>query len=287
MLARQIARAAHRCSALLVSVLSLSTGCAGESAAHKPCPNPAWAGKCSLRDLKKVEERELPMPYVVYEAIYTPQTNAEYPQFTPGDVRLRFGAPAAQEFALLDHVKSQAMVACRSAAAAISCLPEPASVDVSPFDPEQTAPAEPPTIVGCAAIDSASEQDRLARTRTEGSAVNEHFTFGQGSAALSPDATTSAREVAQRMAVDASLECLGVVGQTAPGESISLAEARARAVKQLLVSLGVDSRRLLTIAANASVAGGGNASKPQPAIDPESRRVSLRVLLQTSPKPAP
>ncbi len=87
------------------------------------------------------------------------------------------------------------------------------------------------------------------------------------------------------MAADPSLECLGVVGQTGPGEPISLAEARARAVKQLLISLGVDSRRLLTIAANSSVYG--TSSNPAPAVDPESRRVSLRVLLQTSGKPAP
>ncbi len=87
------------------------------------------------------------------------------------------------------------------------------------------------------------------------------------------------------MAEDPSLECLGVIGQTTPGEPISLAEARARAVKQLLVSLGVDSRRLQTIAANASVSSAG--LKAAPTIDPENRRVSLRVLLQTSTKPAP
>ena len=263
----------------------MTAGCASESSARKPCPSPAWAGKCIQRELKKVEEREMPMPYVVYEAIYTPEANAEYPQFTPGDVRVRFGTPAAREFALLDHLKPQREVPCHSAAAPVTCLPEAATADVLPFDPEQAAPATPPSIVGCAAIDSASEQDRLSRTRSEGSAVDQRFTFGAGSAALSPDATASAREVAERMAADPNLECLGVVGQTAPGEPISLAESRARAVKQLLISLGVDSRRLLTIAANANVAGGG--PKPPAAADPEIRRVSLRVLLQTSAKPAP
>jgi outer membrane protein OmpA-like peptidoglycan-associated protein len=138
--------------------------------------------------------------------------------------------------------------------------------------------------VGCAAIDSASEQDRLARTQSEGGAINERFSFGQGSSALSPDATNTARDVAKRMTDDPNLECLGLVGQTAPGEPLSLAEARARAVRQLLISLGVDSRRLLTIAANAQVSG---AASKQVALDPDSRRVSLRVLLQTSPKPAP
>jgi len=224
----------------------------------------------------------MPMPYVVYEAVYTPQSNPEYPQFTPGDLHLRFGTPALHEFALLDHLKQQQLVACRSAAAPSSCLPEDVTADVVAFDAEHAPPPAAPSVVGCAAIDAASEQDRLARTRTEPSTINERFTFGEGSAAVSPDATSGAREFAKRMNDDSSLECVGLVGQTTPGEPLSLAEARARAVKQLLVSLGVDSRRLLTIAANA------NVSVPGPkAVEPEARRVSLRVLLQTSAKSTP
>jgi outer membrane protein OmpA-like peptidoglycan-associated protein len=69
-----------------------------------------------------------------------------------------------------------------------------------------------------------------------------------------------------------------VVGQTSPGEAISLAEARARAVKQLLVSLGVDGKRLLTIAANASLYGPNSKSSVP---DAEIRRVTLSVLLKT------
>ena len=269
---------------LLVSLLSLSAGCAGESAAHKPCPSPAWSGKCNLRDLTKVEERELPMPYVVYEAIYTPQPNSESPEFTPAEARYRLGTPAVHELALVDHLKQQQVVSCHAAAAPVTCLPGELTADVPPFDLE-AAPAAAPSIVGCAAIDAPSEQDRLARTRSEGVALNERFTFGEGSSALSPDATNTARDISQRMADDPGLECLGLVGQTTPGEAISLAEARARAVKQLLISLGVDSRRLQTIAANASLSGAG--SKTAPAIDPESRRVALKVLLQTSAKPTP
>lgn len=268
---------------MLLSTLSLSTACAGD--ARKPCPSETWAGQCKLHDLTKVEERELPMPYVVYEAIYTPQASAEYPQFTPSDLRMRFGTPALHELALVDHLKQQPLVACHAAAAPVTCLPGEVTADVVPFDAEHAPPPAGPSIVGCAAIDAASEQERLARTRSESAPISERFTFGEGSAALSPDATNTARDVAKRMAEDPGLECLGLVGQTTPGERLSLAEARARAVKQLLISLGVDSRRLLTIAANASVASSG--AKEKPAIDPESRRVSLRVMLQTSTKPAP
>ena len=227
----------------------------------------------------------MPMPYVVYEATYAPQPNREYPQFTPADVHLRFGTPAVNEFALVDHLRPQKLVACRAAAAPVTCLPEEVKAEVLPFDPEHAAAPAVSSLVGCAAIDAPSEQDRLARTRSESGVISERFTFGEGSAALSPDASYTARDVAKRMAKDADLECLGLVGQTTPGEPIALADARARAVKQLLISFGVDSRRLQTIAANASVSGAG--SKTQPAIDPESRRVSLRVLLQTSAKPTP
>ncbi len=110
------------------------------------------------------------MPYVVYEATYAPQANPDYPRFTPGYVHLRFGTPAAREFALVDHLKPQQVVACRSLAAPDTCLPGELIADVLPFDPERAALAAAPSIVGCAAIDSASEQDRLARTRSEGSA---------------------------------------------------------------------------------------------------------------------
>ena len=270
---------------LLVGALSSNAGCASENAARKPCPSETWVGECKLRDLRKVEERELPMPYVVLEAIYAPETNAAYPQFTPAETHLRFGTRAAQEMALVDHLKQQALVMCHWVAAPMSCLPGELTADVKPFDPELAPAAATPRIVGCAAIDAASEQDRIARTRSEGSAIGEYFTFGDGSSALSPDASNSAREIAKRMADDPNLECLGLIGQTAPGEPISLAEARARAVKQLLVSLGVDSRRLQTIAANASVTSA--VVNAAPAIDPQNRRVSVRVMLQTSAKPTP
>jgi outer membrane protein OmpA-like peptidoglycan-associated protein len=279
----RILRTSSGYAVILVCAFAFSGGCAGS--ARRPCPSQSWEGKCKLHALTKIEEREMPMPYVTYEAIYVPQPNEEYPQFTPSELHLRFGTPAAHELPMVDHLKQQQEVACHAAIAKESCLPEQVTADVVPFDADHAPPAAAPSIVGCAAIDSASEQDRLARTRTEGSKIEERFTFGEGSAALSRDATSSARDIAKRMVDEPNLECVGVVGQTAPGEPLSLAEARARAVKQLLVSLGVDSRRLLTIAANAHVAGA--ASKTQPAIEPETRRVSLRVLLETSAKSAP
>ncbi len=232
--------------------------------------------------MRKVEDRELPIPYVTYEAIYTPQTNPDFPQFTPAEVRMRFGTPAAHEFQMVDHLKAQAQVSCTASNTPGTCLPADVVAEVVPFDAEHAAAtAEAPHTTGCAAIDASSEQDRLAKSRTQSVAIDERFGFAQDSSALAAEATAAATSVAKRMAEDSSLECVGVVGQSSPGESPSIAEARARAVKQLLVSLGVESKRLTTIALTASVYQGG--TKPT-AAEPDTRRVSLSVLLKTADK---
>ena len=218
------------------------------------------------------------MPYVVYEATYAPQPNAQYPQFTPAEVRMRFGTPARNEFALVDYVKPQSLVTCRAPAALGSCMPQDVIADVAPFDPDRAATATAPRTTGCAAIDATSEQDRLAKSHAEASAITERFLFAADSATLSPEATAAATAVAKRMADDPSLECLGVVGQANPGESPSLPEARARAVKLLLISLGVDGKRLQTIALTPNAYGA--AAKAQTP-EPDTRRVSLSVLLKT------
>jgi outer membrane protein OmpA-like peptidoglycan-associated protein len=263
--------------------LGSSSGCAGQTAARADCAPSAWSGSCTLRSLTKVEDRDLPIPYVVYEAIYTPQGNAQHPEFTPAEVRMKFGAPGQYEFALQDHLKAQSTVTCQSPVVQGSCVPEGVVANVVPFDPDHAVVAAPPHATGCAAIEAASEQDRLDKSRNQDIVIPERFAFEVDSAALSADATTTATAVAQHLQADPSLECIGLVGQVAPGESTSLAEARARAIKDLLVSLGVDRGRLLTISVTASVFGPG--SKPQSG-EPNNRRVSLSVLLKTAPAPA-
>jgi outer membrane protein OmpA-like peptidoglycan-associated protein len=264
-------------------VLVLGAGCAGQTAARRDCATSAWSGSCTLRALTKVEDRELPIPYVVYEAIYTPQQNPQYPQYTPAEVRLRFGAPGQYEFALQDHLKAQSSVTCQSPVAQGSCVPEGIVANVVPFDADHANVAPPPRATGCAAIESASEQDRLNKSRDAIEVIPERFAFDADSSALTPDATPIASSVAKRMIADPTLECVAVVGQIAPGESASLAEARAHGVKELLVSMGVDRGRLLTISVTANVFGPG--AKP---LDTErnTRRVSLSVLLKTPAVPA-
>ncbi|HEY2409644.1 MAG TPA: OmpA family protein [Polyangiaceae bacterium] len=260
--------------------------CCGQ--AHAPaapsCAPSAWAGSCRLSNLLKVEDRVLPIPYVVYEATYSPERSASSPAYTPPDVRLRFGAAGQYEFALADHLHAQSVVACRLQPAPSGCVSETLTADVVPFDPERVPSATPAHATGCAAIEASSEQDRVRRQKAPTATFAERFSFEQDSATLPPDAQTTAANVATRLKGDPTLECVAVVGQVASGESLSLAESRARAVKQLLISLGVDAKRLQTITLSASVFGPG--AKP-PEADAADRHVSLKVLLQTTPAARP
>jgi len=239
---------------------------------------------CVLSGLTKVEEREMPLPWVVYEGVYTPQNNASSPQFSPAEVRMRFGAPAGSELALKNQLNEQAAVPCHAPITPGTCLPGTVVADVEPFDPARAATAAPVRVTGCAAIDAASEQDRLNQSYDPTQTIPERFTFDEGSAELGKEAQDTANAIAKRIALDANLECVGVVGQISTGESAALAEARARAVKALLESLGVDKSRLMTIALTSRVYG--PASNPLPP-DPGTRRVSLSVLLGSGATPAP
>ena len=113
-----------------------SASCAGQSPARNDCATQAWSGTCTLRALTKVEDRELPIPYVVYEGIYTPQVNPQFPNYTPAEVRQRFGTPAQHEFELQDYLNAQKSVTCQSPVAQGSCIPEGLTVNVPPFDPD-------------------------------------------------------------------------------------------------------------------------------------------------------
>ena len=55
----------------------------------------AWSGTCKLSSITKVEEREMPCPGSCTKAIYTPQSNPQYPQFTPSEVRAASGRASA------------------------------------------------------------------------------------------------------------------------------------------------------------------------------------------------
>ena len=237
---------------------------------------------CVLSGLTKVEEREMPMPWVVYEGVYTPQNNGRFPSVAPAEIRMRFGAPAAQELALKTQLNAQAAVPCHAPMTPGSCVPGAVVADVQPFDPMRATAA--PHVAGCAAIDATSEQDRLNQSYTPSAGIPEHFQFSEGSATPDASASTTVNAIAKRIMEDPTLECVAVVGQISSGEPVALAESRARAIKTLLESAGVDKSRLMTIAVTARLYG--PASNPLPA-NAADRRVSLKVLLGSGATPAP
>lgn len=243
------------------------------------CVTEQWSGQCSLVELTKVEDRELPVPHVVYEARYRPVPNASAPNYAPPETTRRFWVASQYELDLRDHLRQNQLVSCAlPPVPAGSCADERVMVNVPEFDvalAEQRQRA--PKVEGCAKIETASEQDRLALGQRAKHRITETMSFEANSAELSPEAQESVRAVAERLKSTPEIECVGVVGQVTTGEPMTLAAERARNVRDLLVSLGVPRERLLTTIATTSVFGPG--AKPAEA-DPTHRKVGLSVLLE-------
>lgn len=268
---------------LLASLLAAVGGCAnGPSTAR--CAPERWEGECQLTSVTKVEDAEFPIPHVVMEAVYRPIANANYPGYTPGALAERTMAKAQYELSLYDYLEAHPRVACRAEATpASACVAPKVAISLPPFDPETAsrATAAPP-VTGCAQIEATSTQDKLQGGQKTQTFVTQRVPFAENSAELPPEADALAGEVAQLLKGKPGIECLGIVGQIASGESPGLAEQRAKAVRDLLGAHGVALSRLLTIGANAKVFG--NGSRPAEP-DPADRRVGFSVLLERSPAP--
>ncbi len=246
------------------------------------CAPERWEGECQLISVTKVEDKEFPIPHVVMEAVYQPVANSAHPSFTPGALAERTMAKSQYELALYDYLEAHPRVACSARAPAGACVAPQLSIALAPFDAEKAerASALPPA-TGCAQIEATSSQDAVRATQQASTVVPERIAFAEHSAELPPDADTLTGQVAKLLQDKAGIECLGVVGQIASGESPALAEQRAKAVRDLLAAHGVPLSRLLTIGATAKVFGSG--SRPAEP-DPNDRRVSFSVLLErTSP----
>lgn len=258
-------------------------GCANGSSTVRCAPE-RWQGECQLASVTKVEDAEFPIPHVVMEAVYRPIANASYPDFTPGALAERTMAKAQYELALYDYLEAHPRVACRAEAPPNSaCVAPKVAISLPPFDPaaaERTA-AVPP-VTGCAQIEATSAQDKLQGGKDTQTFVSQRIAFAENSAELPPDADALTAEVAKVLSAKPGIECLGVVGQIASGESPGLAEQRAKAVRDLLGAHGIALTRLLTIGATAKVFGQG--SRPAEP-DPADRRVSFSVLLEHAPTP--
>lgn len=264
-----------------LSAVCLIVSCATSQASRK-CPPEVWQGECQLASITKVEDKEFPIPHVVMEAVYRPQPNPNYPEYTPGALAQRTLVKSELELPLYDYLEAHPRVACSTQAPPNgACVAPPVTIALAPFDAEAAAnnTAAPP-ITGCAQIESSSAQDRVRQGQQAMTQVTLRLAFAESSAELPPDADAVTAQVAKLLTEKPAIECLGIVGQIAQGESPALAEQRAKAVRDLLGAHGVALARLLTIGATAKVFGTG--SRPGEG-DPADRRVSFSVLLERAP----
>ncbi|RYZ08469.1 MAG: hypothetical protein EOO73_08465 [Myxococcales bacterium] len=259
-----------------------SWACASSSPAR--CQVESWEGECQLASITKVEDAEFPTPHVVLEAVYRPVPNDRHPGYTPGALAKKTWAKAQHELPLYDYLEAHPRVACRTETpTAGACVAPSVTVALADFDAEAaTRTAAAPPVTGCAQIEATSTQDKLQGGQTTQTFVSQRLQFAVNSAELPPDAQSVTAEVAQLLKSKPSIECLGVVGQISMGEPPALAETRAKAVRDLLGTHGVDSTRLLTVGVTAKVFG--NGSRPEDG-DPADRKVGFSVLLEASPKP--
>lgn len=242
------------------------------------CATERWEGRCQLRSMLRVREREFPVPQVTLQIIYSPVPNSSYPQFTPPDHIEEVALLASQEGAFRDHVEQNADVACQlQPPPPSSCVPGQLKLEVPPFDASRTAEPEP--VRGCAQIDAASSQERLpALMANPGNDFPEAFQFEEHSAELSPSGRELVTRVAQRLASDPSIECLAIVGELSYGEKLTTAAERARVVLRSLLEQGVDGSRLTTIVPTSPLSATAETEKT---VNPTERRARVRVLLRT------
>jgi outer membrane protein OmpA-like peptidoglycan-associated protein len=261
-------------------VICLSTllGCAKSQTVAECAPEP-WEGECQLASITKVEDKEFPIPHVVMEAVYRPVANARFPTYTPGALAERTLVKSQYELPLYDYLEAHPRVACAAQApAGGACVAPKVTIALAPFNPETAAQvAAAPPVTGCAQIEATGSQDAVRQSQAAKTVVAQKIAFAENSSELPPDANDLTGQVAELLRAQPSIECLGIVGQIASGETPALAEQRAKAVRDLLGAHGVSLGRLLTIGATAKVFGQG--SRPAEA-DPADRRVSFSVLLE-------
>lgn len=262
-----------------------SVSCGGA----RECHAQHWSGTCTLFSVTRVRETTLPLPGVVFEGIYRPQTQPNQGVSLP-DVRREFTALSKHEDALRQHIEGNESVRCYlNPPSPGECVPGELIVDVPDFDATraQATPVDDGP-KGCAQIDDTSTQDRLSQTqgdeRSVGQPIAERFQFGESSAELPPEASALADSVAQRLKANPQIQCVGVVGQFVRGENLSTAFDRARAVRELLIQRGIEPERLVALTVDRPMTGAG--STPQPP-NPQERRVSLSILLELPAEPAP
>lgn len=250
-----------------------SASCGGPS--QVTCGSERWEGQCQLRSAVKVRSAEFPAPHVVLEVIFAPIPNAQYPNFTPPELREEIQVMANQEIAAREHLERHSPTQCRmQPPPPDTCVPGKLALNMPPFQATGADTATGP--VGCAQIENHATQDRVRNDLGASETLPETLVFADGSAAIAEESAPLVQTLASKIGSGSDAECVAVVGQIATGEQHALAQQRAQAVKDALIAAGVDGARLMTIAVTQNVFGTGT----ERIVDPKARKVSLRIVLR-------
>lgn len=200
------------------------------------------------------------------------------PLVVPADQPREFTALDRYEDALRAHLESNKTPHCYvNPPPPGQCQHGPLVVEVPPFDAEHaTASPENTGPKGCAQIEATSSQDRVTQAKTSQAVIGERFQFGEQASELPADARAALDALAARLKQTPNWQCVGVVGAWIRGESVAIAFARARAVREQLIARGVEPERLLALTVDPPTLNASTAAEPP---DPTDRRVTLSVLL--------
>ena len=232
---------------------------------------------CQLKSVSRVRLVESMPALAIVEAQYEAQDTQPGQTLLPPNHRQEFSVRAEQEFELRAHLEKNGMVPCRfQESAGGSCADGNMVVEVPPFvptsAPDVRADAGPPESGGCAEIDRGQAAAQGTAAELPAGAPVEIY-FQADSSEATPEIEKEVAKVAEALQAHPDIQCVAVIGHVTAGERAILGDERAAAVKNLLVSRGVPSHRLQTIAAVVPMTGGA----PRAVIE-EDRKVRLRVL---------
>lgn len=269
----------RRSSTGLVGIAAalLVGSCGGPSGST--CPLKNWSGTCTLTSFVKIRDAALPVPHSVFEAIYTPDPRPDSPNYTPPQLRMEIKATSRYELALQEHMQRNRQIPCQQTIRD-GCSYNPVVAQLPEFDPFREQAAGPTGPVGCAKIEAQGVGSEVQVGQGATESLPERFLFKKDSSDVDPSMSSLAQSVASRLSSDPSIECVGVTGQSAAGESPALGQLRAAAIKRLLLEQGVPAEKMMTISASVAVTGTGNEV---PVAKPEDQRVTLTVILRNTP----
>jgi outer membrane protein OmpA-like peptidoglycan-associated protein len=251
-----------------IGSLGLALSCGAAQHGSSACG--PWSGLCSLVSVSKVRTVErFPRSFVVLEAVYRPETGGA--GSAPPPIRHEVTAEAQFEPQLREHLERLRVVECRTPEPPPEVCETPVVALALPeFRPtaavEQTGPA------GCADVERAAGTTGTSQGQTLGELL-----FAEHSPALDAPLQAEIDRIAALLKSDTRIQCAAIGGNVSYGESLELANLRARAVLEALLARGVERPRLVLFEMSVPLYAD---TPPQERVSmPDHRKVKVAVVL--------